>query len=81
MKAEDKVGRCGECGQVLEGPNQFHNIDCCNSFKAGIREVMERIELQRKWQGVNGETGKLFMKGWIVPISELETLKKEKGIK
>ena len=27
--------KCGECGQTIIDPKQFHNIDCCNSFKAG----------------------------------------------
>lgn len=34
--------RCGDCGQLIE-PNQFHSIECCESFKAGIREAVEWI--------------------------------------
>ena len=46
----------------------------------GLNEAVEWIELQHKWQGKNGETGKPFLKGWIVPVSELKAFKKEKGI-
>ena len=44
MKAEDTViNKCGECGQIVSS-QEFHPIECCNSFKAGVKEVVEWIE-------------------------------------
>lgn len=40
--------QCSECGQWVY-PNQFHSIDCCNSFKAGIKEVAELEAKLKEW--------------------------------
>jgi hypothetical protein len=48
MKARDTQHKkyCGECGQELENWGQFHPIECCQSFNAGIKKVVECIEQQ-----------------------------------
>ena len=35
---------CQACGQIVSS-RQFHPIECCESFKAGIKEVVEWMQL------------------------------------
>ena len=44
MEAND--GICQGCGQRIDNPKQYHPIECCTSFKAGIRVI---IDLLHKW--------------------------------
>ena len=46
----------------------------------GIREVVEWIDSLPDWGGVNRETEEYFVKGKLIPISELQVFKKSKGV-
>ena len=37
-------GVCTVCGQRQEDVGQFHPIECCFSFKAGMKKVVEFVD-------------------------------------
>ena len=41
-------GVCTVCGQRQEVVDQFHPIECCFSFKAGMKKVVEWLEGYKK---------------------------------
>ena len=65
-------GVCTGCGQRLEDVGQFHPIECCVSFKAGMKEVVEFAETR-----VLNIKGMAFQKN---AFTNWQAFKKSKGI-
>ena len=56
-------------------------IDLCLEARlAEIRGVVEWIDSLPDWVGRDGETGEFFIKGKLLPITDWQAFKKERGL-
>ena len=76
-EAKDLI--CHGCGQPLKFANQYHPHECCISFKAGIKEV---VDWASRYEEPYVEFGDEYFPIRIqIPIANWQAQLKDWGIK
>ena len=79
MEAKETRFRCLGCGQLVT-PTQNHPIECCESFKAGIKEVVDWIKEQERktifdivvWEVLDEVEWNAKLKEWGISEPEID---------